>query len=183
MQIKWDTCCGNYLPSLAAQDARDAGQTLPDKWIIDGHGRPTDDPQGYPESKTLRPMAGHKGYGMSLMIEALAGALSGAGIVDEITSWMRDDPTAPTNHGGAFVAINVGAIAPIQAFTKRIDEVIDYLHGLPRAEGVDRIYVPGEMEWDRRDVALAEGIVLPADVVESLHRLADDLGLDATVLT
>ena len=28
MQIKWDTCCGNYLPSLAAQDARDAGQTF-----------------------------------------------------------------------------------------------------------------------------------------------------------
>ncbi len=162
--------------------ARDAGETLPDRWIVDERGLPSDDPQGYPETKTLRPMGNHKGYGIAFMIEALAGALAGAGIMDEITSWMRDDPTAPTNHGGAFLAINVGAAASMEAFTRRIDEIIEYLHGLPLAEGADRIYVPGEMEWERRDKALAEGIELPSDVVESLRRLADDLPLDASIL-
>ena len=46
-----------------------------------------------------------------------------------------------------------------------------------KAEGAERIYLPGEMEWERRDRALTEGILLPPDVVESIAALAHELGI------
>ena len=48
----------------------------------------------------------------------------------------------------------------------------------PKAKGSDRVYLPGEMEWERRDEALRDGIPLPADVIASLVGLAKDLDLD-----
>ena len=47
----------------------------------------------------------------------------------------------------------------------------------PKARGAERIYLPGEMEWERRETALREGIVLPPDVVASVAALAEELGV------
>jgi len=67
---------------------------------------------------------------------------------------------------------------PLDEFKARMDGMIHEIHAAPRAPGADRIYLPGEMEWERRDIALVEGIALPPDVVASLHGLAEDVGLD-----
>ena len=63
-------------------------------------------------------------------------------------------------------------------FTQRVENLLEEIHHAPRAEGADRMYVPGEMEWERREKALIEGIDLPGDVVASLRGLAEDLNLD-----
>ena len=68
---------------------------------------------------------------------------------------------------------------PGEQFRRRVDDLIAEVRNAPRAEGSDRIWLPGEMEWERRDRALRDGIPLPADVVESLRGLADDLSLDS----
>jgi LDH2 family malate/lactate/ureidoglycolate dehydrogenase len=67
---------------------------------------------------------------------------------------------------------------PIDTFTHRAETLIDEIHNSPRAEGVDRLYVPGEMEWERYDKSIREGIGLPQDVRESLKQAADMAGLD-----
>jgi ureidoglycolate dehydrogenase (NAD+) len=155
--------------------AQTEGRPIPADWLIDREGCPTSDPAGFPDSKTLRPMAGHKGYGIALLIEILAGVLAGAGVTREVRSWIFDDPTLPTGHGAAFLALNVGALMPVAAFKERVDQLIDEIHQAPLARDADRVRVPGEMEWERRDRALAEGLVLPGDVAASLRGLADDL--------
>jgi ureidoglycolate dehydrogenase (NAD+) len=150
--------------------ARERGEPIPATWLIDDQGRPTDDPQAYPEHSTLTPAAGHKGFGLALLIETLAGALTGAAMTARVGSWLAGDLSAPTHHGAAFLALDVAAIGP--DLPARIESLIDEIHAAPRAAGVDRLYVPGEKEWENLDRSLRDGIALPPDVVASLGEAA-----------
>ncbi len=163
--------------------ARTRGETIPDTWLLGADGRPTTDPSGYPQIGALQPAAAHKGYGIALLIETLAGALSGAAITWQVGNWMWDDGTRPTGHGAAFIAIDVQSMMPCQKFTDRIEALIQEIHSAPRADGVSRLYVPGEMEWERHARAIQEGIVLPSDVVASLQESADISGACMPKLT
>jgi ureidoglycolate dehydrogenase (NAD+) len=150
---------------------------VPDGWLVDAEGVPTNDPFAYPFAGSLLPFGGHKGYGIALMIESLAGALSGAAMRWEMLSWIDHDPTKPTNHGAAFLAFDVGQMTPIQTFKDRVDAMIRDIHNAPKAKGSERICLPGEMEWQAQRKSLAEGMALPDDVRESLHGLAEDVGM------
>jgi ureidoglycolate dehydrogenase (NAD+) len=157
--------------------AQALGQKVPDNWLVDAEGVPTTDPFQYPHASALLPFAGHKGYGIAMMIETLAGVLSGAGMTWEIGNWMTSDPSQSTHHGAAFLAINVGAMMPIDVFKRRVDQLIAEVHEAPTAKGASRIYVPGEIEWQKRRKALAEGIALPEDVLVSHESLVKQLGM------
>jgi ureidoglycolate dehydrogenase (NAD+) len=157
-------------------------QTIPDTWMVDLDGIPTTDPFLYPGSASLLPFAGHKGYGIALMIENLAGVLTGTGAMWDLNNWIDGRKDIPTNHGAAFLAFNVGAIAPIEKFKNRVDQLIQDIHDTPKAKGTERLYVPGEMEWQKRRESLAAGIALPPDVVESLQGLSQDIDLKAAWL-
>lgn len=158
--------------------ARERGEAIPGGWLIGEDGRPTDDARAYPEHATLTPAAGHKGYGLGLMVEALAGALSGAGTTWQIRSWLAGDLTTPTRHGAAFVVLDAATIHP--DLPARVEALIDEVHAAPRAEGADRLYVPGEMEWERYDRAVEQGVELPSDVVASLVEAAALVDVDAS---
>ncbi|MBE0591353.1 MAG: Ldh family oxidoreductase [Gemmatimonadales bacterium] len=157
--------------------ARQKGEAIPSDWIIGPDGLPTTDSSLYPQTASLVPMAGHKGYGLALLIETLAAVLSGAAITHGVGNWIFGDFTQPTLHGGAFIAIDVATMMEPQQFAARVDALIDEIHAAPVAEGTQRILVPGETEWRRRRQAVAEGIPLPSDVVDSLRGLAEDLKL------
>lgn len=157
--------------------AQSEGRKIPDTWIIDREGRPSTDPFDFPNNASLQPMAGHKGYAIALLIETLSGLLSGAGLSREIFAWIHDDPSKPTGHGHAFLAFDVGAMVPLDVYQRRMDGLIREIKALPKAVDSARIYLPGEMEWERRELALMRGIPLPPDVRASLRGLADDLGM------
>lgn len=150
-------------------------EKTPDTWMVDTNGVPTTDPFLYPHAAFLLPFAGHKGYGIAMMIENLAGVLTGTGAMYDLNNWVDHDPSLATHHGGAFLAFNVAAMMPIDAFKKRVDQLIRDIHETPKADGVERLYVPGEIEWYARREAAANGITLPEDVVESLQGLAGDV--------
>lgn len=161
--------------------ARMLGKTIPDNWVVDDEGHPTTDPSEYPEKGVLLPMGGHKGYGIALMIELLAGALTGAQVLDEVKIWITPD-SRPLSQGHCFIAINVDAIMPIAQFKTRVDGIIRHIRNAPRAAGTDRIYLPGEMEWERRDIAMRDGILLPEDVLQRHEGLAQDYHMDLAAL-
>ena len=158
--------------------ARFRGEKIPATWVIDANGRPTTDPSAYPDAGALQPAAGHKGYGISLLIETLSGVLTGAAVTWKVGSWMWDDGKQPTDHGAAFIAIDVNAIMPTADFARRMESLVDEIHAAPRADGVERLFVPGEMEWERHARAMKNGISLPEDVVESLRKAAELTRLD-----
>jgi ureidoglycolate dehydrogenase (NAD+) len=156
--------------------AKALGKQIPDNWLVDEDGMPTTDPSQYPSKGAQLPMAGHKGYGLAVMVEILTAVLTGAAVMSGVSSWVLDSPD-PTNEGHAFIAIDIAQMMPLGEFKTRMDAMIREVKAAPLARGAERIYLPGEMELERRDVALVEGIVLPPDVVASLRGLAEDVGL------
>lgn len=152
--------------------AKALGQPIPDHWIVDRQGRPTTDPAKFLDGGALLPMGGHKGYGLALLIEALSGFVSGAASTWGIKSWVLADPALPTGHGAAFLAIDPRCINPEGPFRARVDALIDEIHAAPRAEGSERIFVPGEREWDNYQRSIDDGIALPADVWATLTEAA-----------
>jgi ureidoglycolate dehydrogenase (NAD+) len=162
---------------LAAQDM---GKSIPDNWVVNKEGLPTTDPNDFLAGGAMVPMAGHKGYGMALLIEVLAAVMTGAAVTQEMPSWVKEQPN-PVNQGHAFIAIDVGTIMPIGHFKQRMDHMIQEIKSAPKAKGSDRIYLPGEMEWERREIALEKGMELPDHVVLSLTETAEDWGLEAEV--
>ncbi len=156
--------------------ARERGEPIPATWLIGEDGLPTDDPASYPEHAVLTPAAAHKGYGLALLVETLAGCLTGAAITWQIKAWMGGDLTQPTGHGAAFLALDCAAIGP--DLPGRIDELIDEVHAAPTAPGTEVLVVPGEFEWRRFAAAQEHGIALPSDVLASLRDSAEITGLD-----
>jgi len=157
--------------------ARTRGEQIPNTWLVGADGKPTTDPSGYPEIGALQPAAGHKGYGIALLIETLSGLLSGAAVTARVGNWLWDDGKQPTDHGAAFLAIDVEAMTPGVTFRQRLEAMVEEIHQAPRADGAARLYIPGEMEWERYDHALKDGIALPSDVVSSLQEAAGMVGL------
>jgi LDH2 family malate/lactate/ureidoglycolate dehydrogenase len=154
------------------------GNAIPNSWIVDAEGFPTTDPRVFPHAGALVPMAGHKGYGLALLIETLSAVLTGASIAGRVLSWSFADVALPTGHGAAFLAIAVEAMMPAAQFRQRMTQTIHEIRQAPKAQGSERIYLPGEMEWERRELALRDGIELPEDVVAELHSLAGELSLN-----
>ena len=112
------------------------------------------------------------------MIETLAAVLTGASITWQVRSWTFSDASQPTGHGATFIAINVERFLAVEDFKERMDHLIREIHASEKAAGAERIFVPGEIEFERREKALVEGIDLPDDVVASLRALADEMSLD-----
>ncbi|MDB6031497.1 MAG: Ldh family oxidoreductase [Verrucomicrobiales bacterium] len=163
--------------------ARMRGEPIPDTWLVGADGKPTTDPSGYPQIGALQPAAGHKGYGLSLLIETLSGLLTGAAFTWRVGNWMWDDGKQPTNHGAAFVVIDTNAIMPAAQFASRMESLIDEIHAAPLAEGASQLRVPGEIEWERHEQAMKQGIALPEDVLTNLRKAADMAGLSPEWLT
>ena len=169
------------LSSVAAgkiDAARFKGTPIPGDWLMDLEGVATTNPNLYPKEAALAPLARHKGYGLALMVEVLSAVLSGAGVLSGVKSWVLEDLDKPTGQGHAFIAINVAEMMPIDKFKKQMDEMICEVKGLPKAKGSNGIFLPGEMEWEKRNESLEKGIQLPDEVLHNLKGLAEDLDLE-----
>ena len=131
---------------------RNTGKPVPPNCIMDAQGRPTTNAADYfgPPEGALLPMAGHKGFGLALMCDLLAGALSGAGC---------SRPTT-TRVGNAFfgVVVNIPMFRGRQAFDADVNQLMDYVQSCPLAPGFDEILIPGEPERRTRRQREKEGI-------------------------
>src|SRR4051812_16282084 len=90
--------------------AHQRGEAIPDTWLIGPDGWPTADASLYPHRASLAPMSGHKGYGLGLWAEVLAGVLPGGAMTWQVGSWIFDAPEKPSHHNAAFLAIDVATI-------------------------------------------------------------------------
>jgi LDH2 family malate/lactate/ureidoglycolate dehydrogenase len=161
--------------------AAERGETVPQGWFVDSSGRYDPDPRAFVTEKgvmlgTLVPMAGHKGYGLALLVELLAGALSGAAMAAAVPSWARH-PAQPGDTGHAVIALHPEAFLPGGVYVARVEALADSIQAAPRAPGVDRILLPGELEHERELESLASGILLDETVWRQLGQLAGRLGL------
>jgi ureidoglycolate dehydrogenase (NAD+) len=156
--------------------AAERGVTIPEGWVIDAGGRPTTNPADYAGGGALAPLGGHKGYGLALLTEVLAGALSGAGMASAIVPWLVDTAT-PTDAGHAFMVLDIECFMDRATFSARMEHLIAEMHAAEPAPGVERVLVPGELEHRNERRALAHGLDLDDVIVAHLEPVARDLGL------
>jgi LDH2 family malate/lactate/ureidoglycolate dehydrogenase len=154
--------------------ARQRGQRLPEGWAIDASGLPTTDPQAAIDGLIL-PMAGHKGYAISFMMDVLSGVLTGSSFGNDVVGPYIPDQRSGCGH--LVMAIDIAAIMPPEQFAERLDQLIAKIKGSQPAAGQE-ILVPGELE-SRAVTAAAGAVTLPAKTVEELNALAAACGVGA----
>lgn len=146
------------------------GTKIPFGWILDEQGRPTDNPADLFPHGTLLPF-GYKGFGLAIMIEIFAGALTQAAILKEINVWY-DKTSDPVNLGHFFMAFDIGAFLSVDKFKGRIDQMIDELKSSPPMEGSSGVLMPGEIEYLKEQEFLQSGIPVSAEVLKKLDAFA-----------
>ena len=146
------------------------GTSIPEGWILDKDGNPTTDPSAGGVQLPLGGPEGHKGYGLSVMVEILSGILTGLGF--------GHDPSGRHNDGCFMAAFNVEAFRPLDEFKKEVAEFVEYLWSTPPSTGFDRVYYPGEPEHLRTQQKLKEGILVEDATWEQLKALALEYGLE-----
>lgn len=164
--------------SLKVVQARKDGKSIPDTWIVDKDGRPTTDPSHYPEEGAMQPMAAHKGYGLSLLVELLTGVVSGGGLsmAGDIVSWVFN-LAEPNNVTQTSIVIDPSQFLGEHVIEERMQLIASRLQESPLAVGAEKIFIPGEMEWDRYEKAVSIGLQLPVEVADSLNTLAMETGV------
>ena len=156
--------------------AAERGEQIPDHWAIDSDGQPTTDPHAAIDG-LLAPMAGHKGYGISFMMDVLSGVLTGCGYADDVVGPYVPDQRSGCGH--LVIAIDVAALMPPAEFTNRMRDLVETTKAVPHATGVDEIYVPGEIEANAEHAARVYGTVnLPAKTLADLRQLAQEHEVD-----
>lgn len=148
------------------------GSSIPMGWILDGDGRPTTDPGEYARGGAILPLGGtegHKGYGLSAMVEIFSGLLTGLGFGVE--------PSGRHNDGCFLAVFDVEAFRPLEAFKQEVADFARYLKDTPPAEGFAEVYYPGEIEHIRALRAMQEGIEVEESTWDRLGSLWDKYGL------
>jgi LDH2 family malate/lactate/ureidoglycolate dehydrogenase len=150
------------------------GKPIPPTWALDPRGRPTEDPDVGLQG-SLMPMGGHKGAGLALVVAILGGLLAGApfgaGCGDIF------DMTRPQRFGHLVVAIDIGGCCPLPEFLQAMDAMIRDLKASPRADGVEEIWMPGEMEMRRRVERLRDGFPVSRVVLDEVRAMGAGFGV------
>ncbi|WP_261131598.1 Ldh family oxidoreductase [Bacillus sp. Marseille-Q3570] len=161
--------------------ASQKGEDIPEGWAVDKDGRPTTDAEEALEGSVL-PLGGPKGYAISMFIDILAGVLTGAGFGRYVNN-MYENWEQPQNVGHFFIAVDINRFMPIETFKERMDLYIQDIKAEPRAEGVQEILIPGEIESRRMAERKRKGIDLPLKVVNELNEIGERYGLNLSDAT
>jgi LDH2 family malate/lactate/ureidoglycolate dehydrogenase len=143
-------------------------EPIPLGWALDAEGNPTTDARVARDGGSLLPVGGPKGYGLSVILDVLAGVLSGgrfgAGLGMPGSSQF-------------FLALQVERFIALDDFLDRMDALIDQIHGSALAPGVARIAVAGQIEAEYQASRLAEGIPIETPILDQLENLAANAGI------
>jgi uncharacterized oxidoreductase len=160
----------SVVPEGKVRAAQAAGQRLPEDWIIDHQGRPATNAAGLygPPRGAILPFGGHKGFGLAMLIDALAGGLSGAGCCTD-----ADTPMAGKTDGVFLVAVKIAAFYPLLGFQRTVGYLLQHVKSSPPAPGLTEVLVPGELEARTRRQRLRDGIPVEAATWEVLRQILD----------
>jgi uncharacterized oxidoreductase len=153
------------------------GEKLPEGVLQDSEGNSTTDPEQYFSGGMLRPLGGlmgYKGFGLSLLVEILAGALTGGGCSN--SEEYRSRPFYGGN-GVFLMAINFGRLTDINAFKSRVDDLFGTIRNSQTAPGFKEILIPGELERRSREQLLREGIFIEEKTWSDIEGLCKELNV------
>ncbi len=153
---------------------RQQGKRFPEPWLLDAEGIPTDDPAVIfaDPPGTVLPIgglqAGHKGYGIGMMVELLTGCLSGHG---------RAEPKDGWSASVLIMAIEPRAFGPVEAYEKQVSALVEACLGSPAREDFDRVRLPGQASAERRRDCERDGIPIGPGLLAGWQPWCEKLGL------
>lgn len=156
------------------------GIPIPEGWAFDREGRPTTDIDEALDG-LVQPIGKYKGIGLAMAAGILSTLLSGAGYGTE--SGNMEDGAIPGRDGQFYLALNIAAFEDVATFKSRMDKIIREYRGTRLAAGVNRVFVPGEMEAELERRQRVEGVPLNEVTVQGIRDAAAQLGVDASALT
>ena len=165
--------------------ARARGERVPEGLIIDGEGNPTTDPFDVLRGGGILPLGGaqgHKGYGLSFIVEVLSGLLTGLGFGTDPEAWRARHGVEHRHNDGCFIAVfNVDAFRPLAEFKGEVTEFAGYVKSSPPASGFRGVFYPGEPEWLSERRRRREGIFIEDDTWARISALIREHGLEDLV--
>jgi len=152
-----------------------AGDKVPNGWILDPEGNPTNDPNqlyGDPPG-TILPMGGdqaYKGFGLAFMIEMLCGGLSGG-------QCSYPNPPPPVGNCAWFLVIDPRQMAGVDHLTREVTQLESYTRSVPMIDGVNEVTLPGDPERRVLEQRRKSGIVIDDGNWKALLKLASELNV------
>lgn len=145
------------------------GEPAPPGTVVAADGLPSTDPTSADAGAQL-PMAGHKGYGLGLFIELLAGPLIGA---------KAGRKAVPGSDGLLIAALRVDHFRPAAEVAADVTALVDELHRSRPARAGEPVAYPGERSARRRQLAAERGwIEVSDDTWQAWMSLAASAGHD-----
>jgi uncharacterized oxidoreductase len=150
------------------------GDLVPNGWLIDAEGKPSNDPRVLKAGGALMPLGGTEGYkgtGLAAIVEILSGLLTGLGFGVE--------PTGRHNDGCFMAVFKVSAFRSLDTFRQEVTDFANYLKATPPAEGFTEVFYPGEVEFRKEQDRRKNGIPIEDATWAKVCDLAQGYGLTA----
>ena len=148
--------------------AQARGGSIPSGGVVKADGEHTTDPNELKNGGAILPLGGdqgHKGYGLSSIVEIFSGILTGLGF--------GHDPSGRHNDGCFISVFNVSAFRDLQDFKDEVTEFAAYLKSSETAPGFDEVLYPGEIEYRNETRQRKEGIFVEDSTWGELQSLAE----------
>jgi LDH2 family malate/lactate/ureidoglycolate dehydrogenase len=171
----------DFATSVAAEGKvrvyRARGHKLPDGWILDKDGHPSNDPNDFYAGGPLLPIGasvGYKGFCLAFMTDIFGSLLSRDGF--------PASPGKQFSNGSLITVIDIERFAPLDAAKSEASRMVDFVKDTPRVTGFERILYPGEKETMSRRERTQSGVQIEEEtwsqVSELLreYRVADKIG-------
>jgi len=165
--------CNAYASYGKLLDYVKNNREIPRGWGLDQFGENTTDPSKVVRGGVPLPMAGHKGFGIAIMVELLTSILSSGAITENV----KMDSLEGNGHSQASIVINIKDFMPIKTFNNRTEEMINLLHNHAPLDPEKPVVLPGERSNKSRKKLAKEGITLRNKTVDEFNKLLDELNI------
>ncbi len=151
--------------------ALNKGERVPEGWIIDKDGAPTTNPKDFYDGGALLTVGAHKGSGLSMVTDLLAGAVSTGKSSD------ADDPVLRNNMLSIYIAPAVYDSDGVVAREAR--RFVDFVKSSTPAKAGEPVLAPGDVERRNRAARLASGVAIDDKTWADLIAAGASVGIDA----
>ena len=151
---------------------RNEGKIVPDGWILDAHGKSTNDPNEFygPPKGGILPLGGnvgHKGYALALLVEIMGAVFTGTSTTS----------TETFGNGVCFLIMNTNSFTQTETFRQLMTESANYMKSSPPAEGFTEVLVPGELEFRNKKQRSKDGIPIDPATWQAIKDYASKLNI------
>jgi LDH2 family malate/lactate/ureidoglycolate dehydrogenase len=162
------------------------GKELPEGWAVDRTGQPARNARSVLDDVSQRVgggilplggagelLGGHKGYGLSVLVDILCGVLSGGAF----GRGLYDTPKSMARVAHFFGAVRIDTFRAPQDFRRDMDDLLRKLRETPPAGGAERVYVAGQKEFEREAEALRLGVPILGKTYDEIQDIGRELGV------